>query len=501
MSQILCRLLDGYSSTFSRYPISSRSILYAILAVFLSLGNAYAITGDLDSSTRVDGNDLIIFSMARDTASGDIDYNPVADLNGDAVIDDSDLALLTSNFGFMGRDFSLWVADSANNRVVKLAGDMGRFLTERSSLYYPISVSVNNQDGTLWVADRNNNRVLKLSADGEIQLHIAGFSGPASLSVNQNDGSCWVADTGSSRVIKLLPGIVDNYDISSDTGSHLVVTGFSNPQSVSVNENTGDCWVAEYNLDKVVKLFSTITDGYDIASPPPGSNLHTSLGGFNEPVSVSVNTVDGSCWVADRRNHQLVKVSVSNTTELFRLGGFNYLRSVSVNPTDGSCWVADTDNHQVVHVSSSGIELSRSDGFNYPYGVSVNPWDGSCWVADHSNSQVVKLLIDGAELARISNFNNPDGVAVYSGTALAGEPTASAMITPESVDVGETVTLNGTGEDSDGDIVRYEWDFDGNGTVDWESPEGGIVEHQYLSQGVYTPDFRVTESSGQVYIR
>jgi hypothetical protein len=29
---------------------------------------------------------------------------------------------------------------------------------------------------------------------------------------------------------------------------------------------------------------------------------------------------------------------------------FNYPRSVSVNPTDGSCWVADTENGQVVHL-------------------------------------------------------------------------------------------------------------------------------------------------------
>ena len=57
-----------------------------------------------------------------------------------------------------------------------------------------------------------------------------------------------------------------------------------------------------------------------------------------------------------------------------------------MNPTDGSCWVADTGNSQVVHLSSAGAELWRSatgefDRSSRP-SVSVNPTDGSCWVAD-----------------------------------------------------------------------------------------------------------------------
>jgi DNA-binding beta-propeller fold protein YncE len=67
--------------------------------------------------------------------------------------------------------------------------------------------------------------------------------------------------------------------------------------------------------------------------------------------------------------------------------------SVSVNPTDGSCWVADTDDSQVVHLSSAGAELwrSASGAFLEPFSVSANPTDGSCWVADTYNNQVVHL--------------------------------------------------------------------------------------------------------------
>ncbi len=66
-------------------------------------------------------------------------------------------------------------------------------------------------------------------------------------------------------------------------------------------------------------------------------------------------------------------------------------RSVSVNSSDGSCWVADSGHNEVVHVSAGGAELWRSAGAFTPGSLSVNPMDGSCWVADRS--QVVHLEI------------------------------------------------------------------------------------------------------------
>jgi len=139
-------------------------------------------------------------------------------------------------------------------------------------------------------------------------------------------------------------------------------------------------------------------------------------GGFNYPYHVSVNPTDGSCWVADTDNNQVVDVA-EDGTELWRGGGFLGPHSVSVNPTDGSCWVADSGNDQVVHLAQDGTELWRGGNFLTPQSVCVNPTDGSCWVADHGNDQVVHLAEDGTELwrggslvgARCVSVNETDG--------------------------------------------------------------------------------------------
>ena len=59
---------------------------------------------------------------------------------------------------------------------------------------------------------------------------------------------------------------------------------------------------------------------------------------------------------------------------------------------------------------------------------------------------------------------------------------------------GRTIKLKGTGEDADGRIVLYEWDFNGDGTYDWSSTKNGIVKHEFDSYSHAI--LRVTDDDG-----
>lgn len=58
---------------------------------------------------------------------------------------------------------------------------------------------------------------------------------------------------------------------------------------------------------------------------------------------------------------------------------------------------------------------------------------------------------------------------------------------------GQGVIFNGTGNDSDGVIVLYEWDFDGNGAYDWSDPNTGFAIHAYPNPGTFSACLRVTD--------
>jgi len=57
------------------------------------------------------------------------------------------------------------------------------------------------------------------------------------------------------------------------------------------------------------------------------------------------------------------------------------------------------------------------------------------------------------------------------------------------------VHFYGLGNDSDGNIVRYEWDFDGDGTFDYVG-NSGIVDYIYDYTGNYTAKLRVYDDKG-----
>jgi VCBS repeat-containing protein len=70
--------------------------------------------------------------------------------------------------------------------------------------------------------------------------------------------------------------------------------------------------------------------------------------------------------------------------------------------------------------------------------------------------------------------------------AMAGEDIVSQK--------GKNIKLIGKGEDSDGNIVKYEWDFDANGQFDYASAKNGEVKHKFEKYGIAV--LRVTDGDG-----
>ena len=59
-----------------------------------------------------------------------------------------------------------------------------------------------------------------------------------------------------------------------------------------------------------------------------------------------------------------------------------------------------------------------------------------------------------------------------------------------------TVTFTASANDPDGSIVLYEWDFNGDGTYDWNSTENGNTVHVYSGSGEYSARCRIIDDSG-----
>jgi YD repeat-containing protein len=77
-------------------------------------------------------------------------------------------------------------------------------------------------------------------------------------------------------------------------------------------------------------------------------------------------------------------------------------------------------------------------------------------------------------------------------------PVASFTATPNPVLAGQTVTFDAAASsDPDGTVVRYQWDLDGNGTLETDTGTNRVVTRSYPAGNSPTIRLRVTDNLGQ----
>ncbi|MEM2900006.1 MAG: PKD domain-containing protein, partial [Thermoplasmata archaeon] len=88
-------------------------------------------------------------------------------------------------------------------------------------------------------------------------------------------------------------------------------------------------------------------------------------------------------------------------------------------------------------------------------------------------------------------------VIVTNGSVVINEPPqASVEFTTINAVVNENVYLNGSGIDTDGWIVQYEWNF-GDGSMLYTHSTNGNTTHVYTTVGTYTAIFTVVDNFGK----
>lgn len=79
-------------------------------------------------------------------------------------------------------------------------------------------------------------------------------------------------------------------------------------------------------------------------------------------------------------------------------------------------------------------------------------------------------------------------------------PSISFIYTPDNPKTGETVIFNANDSiDADGNIVKYEWDWDGDGIYD-ETLSNPIITHSWNDDGNYEIILRITDDKGAVNV-
>lgn len=106
----------------------------------------------------------------------------------------------------------------------------------------------------------------------------------------------------------------------------------------------------------------------------------------------------------------------------------------------------------------------------------------------------------GQYVIRVQNYaaSNPDftGFAKFSVFVPGNEIPRAVLRAPSTAGPGQQVTLDASGSrDVDGQIVEYDWDLDGNGTMETGTRTSPTVTHAF-ERGVHHVAVRVIDNSG-----
>lgn len=198
---------------------------------------------------------------------------------------------------------SLYVADTWNHRVSHFSLG-GEWKGSAAGLMGPRAVAV-GKDGSVWIADTGNGRIVKYDAALQNAKVIGGpgsepgeFKGPTGIAVGPS-GTVYVADTGNTRI--------QAFDANGK---------FLRSWSVPWFQKT---WMVQLEVGPDETIYVSNPDAGEIVSfsrtGSPGPSWKVDDAGLNlvRPVGLGIDSKTGTLYVANTAGYRVSKIQLSGT--------------------------------------------------------------------------------------------------------------------------------------------------------------------------------------------
>ena len=293
-------------------------------------------------------------------------------------------------------------------------------------------------DGHVWAADYAARRVQEFSGAGAFVGSFpdppqppdpAGLASARGVAVDRATGDILVADNWNQRVQRF-----------SSSGSLLAVfgergsfppTGMNYPRSVAVDPATRNVWVANYEGDPDLMVFTPAFQQVMRIQTPRFVNDVEIVGGRAYVVVRHNALADGSVLVFDTTTGALLRTCCTDR--------LSYLRGVAVDTETGNLWLTSDTSNRVFVVNGSGGLIRTLNVTGGPWGATVV--GDVVYVSDTASHEVVAF--DRTSYAKLGEFGT-NGV-------MPGQ-----MISPSGIDHDAAGNLYVVDEDG-ARVQRFGW--------------------------------------------
>lgn len=410
-----------------------------------------------------------------------LDGSGSSDENGDALTYSWTLVSAPSGSGTTGLTDASTVAPSISidvpgTYVVQLIVNDGQVDSAPSQL---VITTVNSRP----VADAGDDETVYIGeqtpVDGSSSSDVDGDTLTFEWAIlSAPDGSTATLGNSATQTTDLTPDVAGTYVVQ-----------------LIVNDGTVD----SDPTTKVIEALPpevTLTASPTLGAAPLEVQLSASIAGGFAPYTYSWDNGTSSenfARVFTDPGTYTVSVTVTDAQ------GNSDTKSEDIQVLVGPDVVADADPRvgtAPLEVTFSGV-ASDADGAIARYQWDFTD-DGSFDTSDATTADALFTYSSpGLYTARL-RVTDTDGLTKEDTVVISvGEPPVlDASVTPLTGDAPLDVTFTASATDNDGQIVRFEWDFEGDGVVDFTDATSGNTTHTYATGGIYSAVARVFDNDG-----
>ncbi|MFP4522158.1 MAG: PKD domain-containing protein, partial [Fibrobacterota bacterium] len=153
--------------------------------------------------------------------------------------------------------------------------------------------------------------------------------------------------------------------------------------------------------------------------------------------------------------------------------------------------------------TSSGFEFQAVVKDNYDRSEALKvSWDFDGdreWDTPFSNSKHAEYIYPNVNVYNVilKVMDTHGGVTTVEEQIVVGYPPEITVTEFIRTGINTETKMSAEASDRDGKIVKYSWDFDGDGKEDWESPKSGLARHKWKIPGLYKAVATAYSDDGQ----